>query len=156
MEFINEGLIAEMGQTDNYVTGTLMRFDGDIVEYVNSASPDVAFLSGSSGKTGKLTDRTGKKITSGFLGLAEMKGPISALTIKLMPGDCLFMYTDCLIESKNSQGRLYQETDIMAALKNARADTARGILDHILDNFDQFLEDTPVRDDLTAILIRRK
>ncbi|MBN1497875.1 MAG: SpoIIE family protein phosphatase [Spirochaetes bacterium] len=156
MEHINEGLIQEMGQTDNYVTGVLLRFDGDTVEYVNCASPDVIFRSGSSGKTGRVADRTGKTITSGFLGVAEMKMQFNALAVKLLPGDCLFMYTDCLIESRNPDGIPYQETDIMATLKKARGDSAREILDQIINDFDQFIQDTPVRDDLTAILIKRK
>ncbi len=156
MEFINDGLIAEIGQTDNYVTGILLRFDGDTVEYANSASPDMLFRSGPSGKTGKVTDRTGNKITGRFLGVAEMRAPISALSIKLLPGDCLFMYTDCMIESQDGRGRIYQETDLMGSLKNARGATAREILDHILADFDRFVEGCPVKDDLTAILIKRK
>lgn len=156
MEDINDALINEMGQTDNYVTGILLRFDGDTVEYANSASPDMTFRSASTGRTGKVTDRTGNNITSGFLGVAEMKAPISALTIKLLPGDCLFLYTDCLIESQNSRGRLYQETDLMVSLKNAGGETAREILDHILGDFDRFMEDSRVKDDLTAIVIKRQ
>jgi serine phosphatase RsbU (regulator of sigma subunit) len=101
-------------------------------------------------------DRTGKSCISGFLGVPEMKAPISALTVKLLPGDCLFLYTDCLVESQNSQGRQYQETGIMGSLKNIPDGTAREMLGYIIRDFDEFLEGKPIRDDLTAILIKMK
>jgi sigma-B regulation protein RsbU (phosphoserine phosphatase) len=156
MEFINEEMISEMGQSENFVTGILLRFEDDRVEYVNSASPDVIFKSGTSGKVGRVLDKMGDSYISRFLGVADMKGPVSSLTMKLMAKDCLFLYTDCMVEAENAQGRAFQETGIMASLKNAPGSSARDILDHIMFDFNNFLEGRQARDDLTAILIKRK
>ncbi len=155
MELINDVLIAEMGATDHYVTGVLVRFNGNRIEYVNCASPDILFRSGKTGKVGRVLENAGDNITGRFLGVTDMKEPFSALTIAMERGDCLFLYTDCLSEAKNRQGRSYEETGIMASFQNAPGSTAREILDHIMDNFNEFREGTPVRDDLTAILIKR-
>jgi serine phosphatase RsbU (regulator of sigma subunit) len=156
MEFINEELISEMRQSDNYVTGILLRFEDERVEYVNSASPDVIFKSGASGKVGRVLDKMGDSYVSRFLGVADMKGPISSLTIKLTANDCLFLYTDCMVEAENARGRAFEETGIMASLKNAPGGSARDILRYIINDFNHFLGGTQVRDDLTAILIKRK
>jgi serine phosphatase RsbU (regulator of sigma subunit) len=156
MEFINEELVTEMSQSDNYVTGILLRFEEERVEYVNSASPDVIFKSGATGKVGRVLDKMGDSYVNRFLGVVDMKGPISSLTIKLATNDCLFLYTDCMVEAKNAQGRAFEETGIMASLKNAPRGSARDILDHIMSDFNNFLAGKQVRDDLTAILIRRK
>ncbi len=155
MDLINDTLIAEMEATDQYVTGVLVRFSGDRVEYVNCASPDLLFRSGSTGRVGRVLDSAGVNCTGRFLGVAAMREPIAAVSIALERGDCLFFYTDCLAEAKNPRGRSYEETGIMASLQNAPAGSAREILDHIMNNFNEFREGNPVRDDLTAILIKR-
>ncbi len=156
MEMINEDLIAEMGTTDHYVTGVLVRFDNDHVEYVNCASPDLIFRLGKSGRVGRVLDNAGINCTGRLLGVADMKESISAVTITMDQRDCLFLYTDCLAEAKNAHGRSYEETGIMASLQNAPEGSARDILDHIMNNFNEFRKGSPVRDDLTAIIIKRK
>ncbi|HOT43940.1 MAG TPA: PP2C family protein-serine/threonine phosphatase [Spirochaetota bacterium] len=155
MDLINDILIAEMGATEQYVTGVLVRFNGDRVEYVNCASPDLLFRSGSTGRVGRVLDSAGVNCTGRFLGVAAMKEPIAAVTMAMERGDCLFFYTDCLAEAKNPRGRSYEETGIMASLQNAPAGTAREMLDHIMNTFNEFREGNPVRDDLTAILIKK-
>ncbi len=156
MERINDELITEIGATDHYVTGMLIRFDNDRVEYVNCASPDLILRSGASGRIGRVLDDNGASCTGRFLGVVDMKEPIAAMTMTMARGDCLFLYTDCLLEAKNVHGRSFEETGIMASLQNAPDGTAREILDHVMNNFNDFREGRPVRDDLTAILIKKR
>ena len=154
MEHVNTELIDEIGRIDNYVTGILLRFAGDHAEYVNCAHPDIVFKSGSSGRVGKILDKMGDSFRSLVLGVEGVNRPFPSVSLKLGRGDCLFMFTDCLIEAKDEQGDTYDEARIMESMKNAPDGSARDVLDHIMKDFYSFHGTAQFKDDLTALCIR--
>jgi serine phosphatase RsbU (regulator of sigma subunit) len=156
VENINKEMIDEIGQIDNYVTGILLRFLDDRVEYVNCGHPDIVFRSGVSGKVGMIMDRSGVESKSCFLGVIGVNRPFPSLSLKLGAGDCLLLYTDCLLEAPDSRGRNFGETGIMEALRRAPNGTAQEILDHVMVEFNEFHGGTALKDDLTAMVIKRK
>jgi sigma-B regulation protein RsbU (phosphoserine phosphatase) len=155
---INKKLIKEMGHIDNYITGILIRFDNDHVEYVNSGHPDLIYRSAKSGRVGQVLDKDGASISGPFMGMKELeREPYRSLTIKINKGDCLLLYTDCFQETENIEGRTYEDVGIMESLKNAPDGSARSILDYILNDYYNFAgRKKDFKDDLTAILIKRK
>lgn len=156
VETINNELIEEIGQIDNYITGILLRFMDDRVEYVNCAHPDIVFRSGVSGKVGMIMEKTGGEKKSSFLGVAGVNKPFPSLSLKLGSGDCLLLYTDCLLEAANSGGGSFGETGIMEALRKAPGGSAQEILNSIIVAFTAFHGGTALKDDLTAIVIKRR
>jgi len=156
VENINRELVEEIGQIDNYITGIVLRFLDDRVEYVNCAHPDIVFRSGVSGKVGMIMERTGSENKSSFLGVAGIDKPFPSLNLKLGSGDCLLLYTDCLLEATNSSGGSFGETGIMEALRKAPGGSAQEILNSIIVEFTAFHGNTALKDDLTAIVIKRK
>ncbi len=156
VENINKEMVDEIGQIDNYVTGIILRFLDDRVEYVNCAHPDIVFRSGVSGKVGMIMDKSGVANKSSFLGVPGINKPFPSLSLKLGSGDCLLLYTDCMIEAANSQGASFGETGIMEALRRAPGGSAQIILDHVIKEFNDFHGGTALKDDLTAIIIKRK
>ncbi|MBN2159551.1 MAG: SpoIIE family protein phosphatase [Spirochaetes bacterium] len=154
---INRKLIKEFGHIDNYLTGILIRFDNDRMEYVNSGHPDLMYRSSRTGKVGRVLDRDGNSISGPFMGTRDMERPYTSLTIKINRGDCFLLYTDCLLETGDAEGNIYDESKIIESLKNAPAAGAQEILDYILGDFYAFAgKRDNFKDDLTAILIRRK
>jgi serine phosphatase RsbU (regulator of sigma subunit) len=156
MEHVNRDLIAEIGKIDNYVTGILLRFAEDHVEYVNCAHPDIVFRSGSSGRVGRILDRMGDNYRSLVLGVEGIDQPFPSVSLKLGKGDCLFLYTDCIIETKDEEGNFYDEARIMDAMKRAPGGSAQAVLDFIMKDFSAFRGKTQVKDDLTVICIMAK
>ena len=142
--------------SDHYVTGILLRFAGDHVEYVNCAHPDIVFKSGSSGRVGKILDKMGDSFRSLVLGVEGANRPFPSVSLRLGRGDCLFMFTDCLIESKDDEDNIYDDARIMESMKNAPDGSAREVLDHIMNDFYAFHGNTQFKDDLTALCIRVK
>jgi sigma-B regulation protein RsbU (phosphoserine phosphatase) len=154
---INKKLIKEMGHIDNYITGILIRFNGDYVEYVNSGHPDLIYRSAKNKKVGHIYDKDGASISGPFMGLKELEQPYKSLTIKINKGDCLLLYTDCFQETENIEGRSYEDAGIMESLRNAPDGSAQSILDYILNDYYNFAgRKKDFKDDLTAILIKRK
>ena len=154
---INKKLIKEMGHIDNYITGILIRFNNDHVEYVNSGHPDLIYRSAKSNRVRQVFDKDGASISGPFMGMKEMEQPYKSLTIKINKGDCLLLYTDCFQETENIEGRSYEDVGIMESLKNAPDGSAQSILDYILKDYYNFAgRKKDFKDDLTAILIKRK
>lgn len=156
MEHVNRDLTTEIGKIDNYVTGILLRFAEDHIEYVNCAHPDIVFKSGSTGRVGKILDKMGDSFRSLVLGVEGISQPFPAVSLKLGRGDCLFLYTDCMIETRDENGVLYDEARIMDAMKRAPAGSAQAVLDFIMKDFFAFHGKTQIKDDLTVLCIRVK
>ena len=71
--------------------------------------------------------------------------------------DTLLLYTDCLKESNNSFKEEFGQDNILKALKKINNNyTAKVILDKIMEIFFNFVDNTPLKDDLTVIVLKRK
>ncbi len=160
VESINRKLLTEIKDVDNYVTGILLRFDDDRIEYINCAHPDVVCKKIEMGRTGKVLDKTGKRVSGPILGIdaqgANEAAGYQEISFKLKQGDCLLLYTDSMLESANPAGQPYGETMIMKSLQNAAGNSAQDLLNSVIGDFFNFIAPREIIDDLTVILIRRK
>lgn len=75
---------------------------------------------------------------------------IQAEEIKLSKGDCLVLYTDGLIEARNSDGTLYGFKRLESVVRQAGS-SAKGIIDKIVADLCDFEVYPEYRDDLTIL-----
>jgi sigma-B regulation protein RsbU (phosphoserine phosphatase) len=156
MNLANRELINEINAADSYITGILIRFHDGHVEYVNSGHPELLFKSAKTGRAHKITDRDGNSISGPFLGVKLMDTPFKSVSFRMNPGDCLLLYTDCLVETKNERGEFFTEKMVMDRLESAPCDSAAAVLDAMTKSFITFIGDTRiVKDDLTVIVIKK-
>ncbi|PKL37296.1 MAG: hypothetical protein CVV44_16830 [Spirochaetae bacterium HGW-Spirochaetae-1] len=156
-EIINNRLISELGVVDNYITGILLRFREDKIDYVNCAHPAMLYRKKSTGKTGMVMNKDGLSVSGPFLGIETLLEPYHEFTLVLEKDDCLFLFTDSLVESRNSNDEPYGEIKLLQSLEEAPHGDAASILDYIMQRFNYHTGNAnKLRDDLTAILIRKK
>ena len=157
MNNINKSLINEIGQTGYYLTGILLRFRESMIEYANSGHPHLLFRSGRTGNVGQVTPPDGESIVGPFLGVDLMDKNYRSLSFKFNRGDCLFAYTDCLLEGTSPDGEHYDEARIMKSLREAPDSGSGEILDHVMRGFYNHAQKvSDFSDDITAIVIRKK
>jgi phosphoserine phosphatase RsbU/P len=157
MERINTELIEEIGQSDKYITGIMLRFQSDRIEYVNSGHPDAYFRIAGSHKTGKVTNRKGESVKGMFLGVASMEQVYDILSIRLSSGDFLFIYSDCFLEATNIRGEYFGEDGVKRAVATAPEGPAGDVMDHIIKQLNGFVKPgIALSDDLTAMVIKKK
>jgi len=157
VEKINRELIEEIGQSDKYITGIMLRFLADRIEYVNSGHPDAFFKIAGTNKTGKITNRRGESVKGMFLGVASMEQVYDVLSIRLNPGDFLFIYSDCFIETTNGKGDIFGEDGVKQAIATAPEGSAGQIMHYIIKQLYEFIHPQKMlSDDLTAMVIRKK
>ena len=86
--------------------------------------------------------------------LAAMDGiPYTNNTIKINPGDRLFIYTDGITEATNDYDELYGEERLLHILKTVqdKGKTPRDILDIVRNDLNDFVLEAPQFDDITML-----
>ncbi len=76
--------------------------------------------------------------------------------ITLAPGDFLVLFTDGLVEIRNQSGEEFGEERLQALANDCEFGSAAEIKEKILDEIFNFTGDTPLHDDLTMIVIKRR
>ncbi|MBN1496656.1 MAG: SpoIIE family protein phosphatase [Spirochaetes bacterium] len=157
---INERLITEIKEIDNYLTGVILRFKDDQIEYINCAHPDIICRKNEINKTGKVLDKSGERVGGPFLGIDTRTSHTAVgfkeIVFKLKSGDTLLLFTDSLTESTSKSGEEYGEMRTMQSLHDAHGETAQELLNSVIGNFFQYLGTKEMHDDLTVILVRKK
>lgn len=153
---INKNLIREIGNVDNYLTGILLRFKDDAVEYVNAAHTELIYKIAASGNVA-IVNRKDRDIKGMFLGKEAMQWPFEMLKFRVSTGDTLVLYSDCLIESKNSSGEEYGMDNVTASLRSAPSDASAGeTLAHLMRDFTHFMGERKLADDLTVLVLKKR
>jgi PAS domain S-box-containing protein len=152
---INKDLISEIGPIDSYLTGIILRFKGNVVEYVNASHPDLVIKREKTGSVLYVKPKD-RQLKGMLLGKDTFKGNADVISFNVSKGDTLFLYTDGLIESIKSENINFGEEQLLQSLRNSSASSAREILNHIFDEFNKVSAGNLPADDITAILLKRR
>lgn len=76
------------------------------------------------------------------------------VTHKLDPGDCLFLYTDGITEAMNPADELFAELRLEEALRPLAGESARTVVEKIVEKVREFAATAPQADDIAAMAIR--
>lgn len=154
IQLFSETLAKEKGSVENYLTGVFLRFKENIVEYVNAGHTDVFYKNVKTGKTEILGDKDGK-FRGMFLGMDGLHSDgCSTVKLEVQSGDFIILYTDCLIESRNAEGKEFGLERIKNLIDNCAAQNPKEMLTEILNQFNQFTKGVSLRDDLTIIVLQ--
>lgn len=151
---INDKICEAKGDIENYLTGILLRFKENSVDYVNAGHPLLLFRNAG----GKVVEASvpGSSATGSLVGMRYLPVEYKTTRFTMHSGDSLLIFTDCLQESRNLKGEEYTASRIMESFSNARSPNAQQKLKAILNDFDDFTKDVPLKDDLTVIMIVKK
>lgn len=77
-------------------------------------------------------------------------------TEKLQSGDKLILFTDGLINAKNSSGRKYGVERAMKCIVKNKKFSGKELQDFLLEDFNRFTNELPLSDDVSFLIIERK
>ncbi len=80
--------------------------------------------------------------------------PYKEAEIELQSGDILVAFTDGISEALNHQEEEFDETRLLAAMRNCPARSAANISSHILEQVDAFTAGADQHDDMTIVVVR--
>jgi serine phosphatase RsbU (regulator of sigma subunit) len=97
-----------------------------------------------------------EKLTRTGVALGAVEhAPMSERTIRLAKGDSLLFYTDGLTEAFSPEDQLFGETRLAQALQSRQTSSADELLEAVEDRLNDFIQSTPLADDLTMLALRR-
>src|SRR5262249_31779337 len=76
-------------------------------------------------------------------------------SIDLAAGDILLLYTDGVTEAETSQNAQFGMERLQQTMQEARGQSARGVVDHIINSVAQFTKGAPQSDDITCVAVVR-
>ena len=117
MSAINDELMNEIGQMDDFVTGVLLRFRENVMEYVNAAHPHL-LLRRADGRVEVIKD-VYKENRGTFLGTFAGMRNYTVMKLEVNPGDLLLAYTDAFIECLGDARRHYGLDRLVASFRSA-------------------------------------
>jgi len=153
MSVFDKLLSEEKGAVENYLTGVLIRFNEDKIEYSNAGHTEVLIKNGSDVEV--LGEGRGS-YRGTFLGIPDFPSEFSSVELQIKKGDTFLLYTDCLIESRNLAGDELGVDLLKKVFSKIKECEAKETLRSLIDSFDAFTEAVPVRDDLTVVVLKYK
>jgi sigma-B regulation protein RsbU (phosphoserine phosphatase) len=155
IERANRTLVRELDAIDNYLTGVILRFSHNRVEYVNAGHPDVLVRRASSGEVLKVARRD-REFKGQFLGIAALEGKFTTVVFNMMKNDIIVLYTDGLVETRNAAGEEYGVERLERSLSSVDPSAgAREITGRLTADFQAFIDPRNLKDDLTLVAVRR-
>lgn len=154
MSSFNEALGKEIGHVDNFLTGTLLRFRGASVEYVNAAHTQLLCRRGRDGSVSAI-NREGGDFRGPLLGIRDAGTSFEQLTFPVFPGDRILLYTDALVECMDAERRPFGQDRLEASFLAAPDGSPEKIIDHIVSDAKRHVNGQALKDDLTIILLKR-
>lgn len=85
-------------------------------------------------------------------GMEDM--PYTAGTLKLMPGDTIFLYTDGITEATNKKEQLYGEEALKNIIQQSASCDVAEICRQVKEDVNGFVKDAPQFDDMTMLVMR--
>ncbi len=148
LDLINRGIASDLG-ADRFATACIFTYRGD--------SRSFTFANG--GHHPALLLRHGAEAfeeldTPGIPVGIEAETRYAETSTTLEPGDLVILYTDGIIEAKNSEGERFEEERLRRVIKRAREGSANAIISAILEDVEAFVSGAPQHDDQTLIVLK--
>ncbi len=154
LERINQSVLKEKGDVENYLTGILVRIDGDKVNFV-TAGHSLPILYRAKEDEINFIEAQGQ-MTYGAIGMRNVPSKYAEYSLTMNQGDELIFYTDGITDAtnevKNSFGK---ERLLKSAMRNVIRPLSTQI-DCIISDVKTFSANVPQNDDITLIILEKK
>jgi len=153
LDNVNYQMLHELHDTNMFMTGIILRFDDEYVEYVNAGHPELLRR-----KAGGGVQVIGERYINHKcrpIGIMNNPDPCKTIKFRVQKDDVLLMYTDCIIESNNADQHRFGRKRLIESFRDAPAGSASEILEYIVTRFHDFLDEKTIEDDFTIIVARR-
>ena len=150
---INDRIIVEKGNIENYLTGLLIRFNEADIELVNAGHPKAIMYNS---QTGKITNVEQEGINQyGAIGIADFPINFETIRFNLNKDDELVLYTDGITECMNSEKKYFGTEGILAVFKSNIGLEVKDQVTALPAALRKFSGTDNFNDDITYIILKK-
>jgi serine phosphatase RsbU (regulator of sigma subunit) len=153
-ELLGKQLPEAIGNTRYFLTGIILRFSGDTVEYSNAGHPDLVHLSPSGVTSIKGSD--GKKVKGRLLGCRAIRSEYESVSLRILKDEYLLLMTDGILEAENERREQFGIERMEKALSSVCSMSAQSVCDYLVEQVAVFRGSASQSDDISLIVIRRR
>lgn len=154
MNKINDRVIAEKGDIENYLTGILIRInENKNLEIVNAAHPAPIIFRKEEGMAYFMNADPAAK---GAIGLPDFPAIYISQNVELNSGDFMLFYSDGVTDLKNADGVVFGKERLMRIVELTNQLSSKSQVAQITKVLKDFLGEQTQNDDVTFIVVRKK
>ena len=153
MTKINDRIIIEKGNIENYLTGMLIRFNKENFELVNAGHPK-ALLYNSETKEVSPVEQEGIN-QFGAIGIPDFPINFETLKFNMAKNDELVLYTDGITECTNSKKEYFGSEGIVSVFKNNVDKDLEKQVEALPEALYNFTGNRQLNDDITYIILKK-
>ncbi len=154
MQIINDRIITEKGNIENYLTGMLIRIKDTKLELVNAGHPK-ALLYKAEEDIIDFIDQDGIN-QYGAIGIDGFPVNFQTLNFTMDSGDELILYTDGITEAENPDKKYFGTEGIIRVFNENIFKNIEHQVQEINEALEAFTESETFDDDITYVIIRKK
>ena len=153
MKKINDRIIVEKGDIENYLTGILVRIHDNKVELINAGNPPPIIHTAEPNNS--YFYETNELTNYGVIGMADFPVGYTVNTIEMKEGDSIFFYTDGITENCNEANTPYGKKNLIQVFNNNTYKTSKDQLEDIVNDYKKFKGDAHSSDDITLLILKK-
>ncbi len=146
---INSILYDDLFQSEQFISMTYLQYlrSRQLIQYTTAGHPAPMVW--------RAADRCFEESHTGdpLLGI-EPRGVFHEKQLVVSKGDVVLLYTDGIVEAANHEGERFGRQRLHACLQDAVVGSARQICDVVVETVQAFIDPSPPRDDITALVIK--
>lgn len=154
LERINQNVIEEKGDVENYLTGILVRIEGNKVSFVN-AGHSLPILYKAKENTVDYISPNGQK-TFGAIGMRNIPSKYAEYTVIMNPGDELILFTDGITDAENEVKENFGKERLLKSVGRNVVRPLSTQIDCIISDVKTFTANVPQNDDITLVILEKK
>jgi len=151
---ISRELNSAIGKSDYYLTGVIIKFEDDLIRYINASHPDIYIKKNDT--VFPLRKSTGEQPAGMLFGMNIEPVVYDEISYNIEPGDFILLYTDGFSECCNLTGADYGAVKLQKSFSESPSTaTAQETLNFLMDNIYKFMGKETFDDDCTVIVIKK-
>lgn len=151
---INERVLNEKGNIENYLTGILCRIDSDSIELVNAGHPAPLLYNNNTKTISELNYKT--ETRCGVIGILGLPAIFDSISIDVNSGDEFLFFTDGIVEATNEKSVPFGKSGLQNSFENSINKNISEQVSLIIDDMKNHVKKNKIEDDITVIILRRK
>ena len=150
---INDRVINEKGNIENYLTGILVRIDVDFkIELVCAGHPEPILYKKSMDKCFFIQRNETSK---GAIGIPGFPTFYNSQFVELEEGDEIVFYSDGAIDACNEEGEAYGRDRLIESVVRVAGEPAKNQVGFLTEYISDFCGENPQNDDITMIVLKK-
>ena len=154
MHLINNRIIKEKGNIENYLTGMLIRNKGDYMELVNAGHPKALFYNSSTQKLKFIENENVNQF--GTIGIDGFPVTFETIRFEMNSGDDIILYTDGITEAEDKNKNPFGVDGIIDMFHKYKDKSVYEQVMAIREELSAFTGSDQFNDDITYIILKKK